>query len=170
VPNVGVKIDKPLICAVQGWAVGAGFTLTMMRDLCVVDETAHFMFPEAKIGLFGGITAGLVSRIPHKVAVEFLMLGDPLPAQRAYEVGPEFFDTFLSEDIGYERFFAGGTGDRMHFDLPGFALHRLRSAGVGHAEWNGHCTYSNPALFFSFRRSVHEKQADYGRLISTIRL
>ena len=87
VPNVGVKIDKPLIAAVQGWAVGAGFTLTMMSDLCVVDETAQFMFPEAKLGLFGGITAGLVARIPHKVAVEFLMLGDPLPAQRAYEVG-----------------------------------------------------------------------------------
>ena len=87
VPNVGVKIDKPLISAVQGWAVGAGFTLTMMSDLCVVDETAQFMFPEAKLGLFGGITAGLVSRIPHKVAVEFMMLGEPLPAQRAYEVG-----------------------------------------------------------------------------------
>lgn len=87
VPNVGVQIDKPLISAVQGWAVGAGFTLTMMSDLCVVDETAQFMFPEAKLGLFGGITAGLVARIPHKVAVEFLMLGEPLPAQRAYEVG-----------------------------------------------------------------------------------
>lgn len=87
VPNVGVKLDKPLVCAVQGWAVGAGFTLTMMSDLCLVDETAQFMFPEAKLGLFGGITAGLVARIPHKVAVEFLMLGDALPAQRAYEVG-----------------------------------------------------------------------------------
>ena len=94
----------------------------------------------------------------------------PTISQRAYEVGPEFFDTFLSEDTEYERFFSGGHGDRMHFDLPGFALHRLRSAGIGHAEWNGHCTYSNPALFFSFRRSVREKQADYGRLISTIRL
>lgn len=87
VPNVGVRVDKPLICAVQGWAVGAGFTLTMMSDLCVVDETAQFMFPEGRLGLFGGITAGLVARIPHKVALEFLMLGDPLPAQRAYEVG-----------------------------------------------------------------------------------
>ncbi|HOB67392.1 enoyl-CoA hydratase-related protein [Ottowia sp.] len=87
VPNVGAKIDKPLISAVQGWAVGAGFTLTMMSDLCVVDETAQFMFPEAKLGLFGGITASLVSRIPHKVALEFLMLGEPLPAPRAYDVG-----------------------------------------------------------------------------------
>lgn len=87
VPNIGARIDKPLISAVQGWAVGAGFTLTMMSDLCVADETTHFMFPEAKLGLFGGITASLVSRIPHKVALEFLMLGEPLPAQRAYDVG-----------------------------------------------------------------------------------
>jgi len=87
VPNVGVKLDKPLICAVSGWAVGAGFTLTMMSDLCVVDDTAQFLFPEAKLGLFGGITASLVSRIPHKIAMEFLMLGDPLTARRAYDVG-----------------------------------------------------------------------------------
>ena len=46
VPNVGVKLDKPLISAVSGWAVGAGFTLTMMSDLCVVDETAQFLFPK----------------------------------------------------------------------------------------------------------------------------
>ncbi|MFZ2858888.1 enoyl-CoA hydratase/isomerase family protein [Acidovorax sp.] len=87
VPNVGVKLDKPLITAVSGWTVGAGFTLTMMSDLCVADDTTQFLFPEAKLGLFGGITASLVSRIPHKVAVEFLMLGDPLAADRAYDIG-----------------------------------------------------------------------------------
>ena len=87
VPNVGVKLNKPLITAVSGWAVGAGFTLTMMSDLCVADGTTQFLFPEAKLGLFGGITASLVSRIPHKVAVEFLMLGDPMSASRAYDVG-----------------------------------------------------------------------------------
>lgn len=87
VPNVGVKLDKPLISAVSGWTVGAGFTLTMMSDLCVADDTTQFLFPEAKLGLFGGITASLVSRIPHKVAMEFLMLGEPLSAARAYEVG-----------------------------------------------------------------------------------
>lgn len=87
VPNVGVTLDKPLVCAAQGWAVGAGFTLTMMSDLCVVDDTTRFLFPEARVGIFGGITAGLVSRVPYKVAMEFLMLGQPLSAQRAYEVG-----------------------------------------------------------------------------------
>jgi len=46
----------------------------------------------------------------------------------------------------------------------------LEHSGVGHAEWINHCTYSDPKRFYSYRRSVHEKQADYGRLISCIRL
>ena len=87
VPNVGVMLDKPLVSAVNGSVVGAGFTLTMMSDLCIADDTARFIFPEAKVGLFGGITASLVSRVPQKIANEFLMLGEPLSAQRAYEVG-----------------------------------------------------------------------------------
>ena len=94
----------------------------------------------------------------------------PSISQRAYEVGPEFMDTFLAEDTDYARFFSQGQGDRLQFDLPSFGLYRLRTAGVGHAEWIGHCTYSDPARFFSYRRSVHAKEADYGRLISGIRL
>ncbi|MEY4862891.1 MAG: hypothetical protein RLZ51_986 [Pseudomonadota bacterium] len=87
VPNIGVTLDKPLIAAVNGSVVGAGFTLTMMSDLCIADETTRFIFPEAKVGMFGGITASLVGRVPQKVANEFLMLGEPMSAQRAYEVG-----------------------------------------------------------------------------------
>jgi polyphenol oxidase len=94
----------------------------------------------------------------------------PTISQRAYEVGPEFFDTVMAEDDSAARYFAAGTGDRFHFDLPGYGLHRLRAAGVGHAEWTRHCTYSDPDRFFSYRRSVHQREADYGRLIATIRL
>ena len=92
----------------------------------------------------------------------------PTISQRAYEVGPEFFDRFHADDESSARFFASGTGDKMQFDLPGYGLHRLRSVGVAEAAWTGHCTYSDPARFFSYRRATHEKQADYGRLISTI--
>ena len=46
----------------------------------------------------------------------------------------------------------------------------LRAAGVGHAEWTRHCTYSDPERFYSFRRTTHAGEADYGRLISAIRL
>ena len=68
----------------------------------------------------------------------------PTISQAAYEVGPEFFDRFRDEDPDSTRFFANGPGDRMLFDLPGYGLHRLRAAGVGQAEWTGHCTYSRP--------------------------
>ena len=94
----------------------------------------------------------------------------PTISQRAYEVGPDFLDRFRDTDAGALRFFAGGQGDRMLFDLPGYALHRLRQAGVGHAEWSRHCTYSDPERFYSYRRAVHRGEADYGRLISAIRL
>jgi YfiH family protein len=94
----------------------------------------------------------------------------PTISQRAYEVGPEFLDRFLAEEAGYERFFAPGRGDRLLFDLPGFVLGRLRVAGVADAAWIGACTHSDPARFFSYRRSTQAGEPDYGRLISVIRL
>jgi len=94
----------------------------------------------------------------------------PSISQRAYEVGPEFMEDFLLDDPDSDRFFAGGEGDRVQFDLPGYGLARLRAAGVGNAEWTGHCTYSDPARFFSYRRATHAGEADYGRLIAAIRL
>lgn len=94
----------------------------------------------------------------------------PSISQRAYEVGPEFLERFLDDDPENGRFFVNGEGDRYHFDLVGYGLMRLRSAGVAEAEWIGHCTYSDPQRFFSYRRSVHNRDPDYGRLISVIRL
>lgn len=94
----------------------------------------------------------------------------PTISQRAYEVGPEFLDRFLDEDDASARFFAQGAGDRVLFDLPGYSLDRLRRAGVAEAEWTRHCTYSDAGRFYSYRRSVHQAEADYGRLISVIRI
>ena len=94
----------------------------------------------------------------------------PCISQAAYEVGPEFLDTFLAEDPESHRFFANGRGDRLLFDLPGYGLYRMRDAGIGSAEWTRHCTYAQPDQFYSYRRSTHEGAADYGRLISVIRL
>ncbi len=94
----------------------------------------------------------------------------PSISQAAYEVGPEFLDAFMAESPENSRFFANGTNGRMQFDLPAFGLHKLRQAGVGQAEWTRHCTYSDPDRFYSYRRTTHAKEADYGRLISAIRL
>lgn len=94
----------------------------------------------------------------------------PAISQGAYEVGPEFLDEVSAADGDATRYFANGQGDRYQFDLPGYGLKRLREAGIAEAEWIRHCTYSDPDRFFSYRRSVHRKEADYGRLISVIRL
>jgi len=94
----------------------------------------------------------------------------PAISQAAYEVGPEFLEEFIAEDPANTRFFANGADGRYMFDLPAYGLERLRTAGVGQAEWTRHCTYADPARFFSYRRSCHAGEADYGRLISAIRL
>lgn len=92
----------------------------------------------------------------------------PSISQNAYEVGPEFVSDFSKQCPENERFFRSGVGDRMQFDLPGYGMHRLQAAGVKRAAWTGHCTYSDEERFFSYRRSTHRKEADYGRLISAI--
>jgi YfiH family protein len=93
----------------------------------------------------------------------------PCISQSRYEVGPDFIFAFLENDRDNARFFAKGRNDRLLFDLPGFGLDRLQRAGVA-AEWIGHCTYSDPERFYSYRRTTHLAEADYGRLISVIRL
>ncbi|MDT8325939.1 MAG: peptidoglycan editing factor PgeF [Roseovarius sp.] len=94
----------------------------------------------------------------------------PSISQAAYEVGPDFLENFMADDPQNSRFFANGVNGHYQFDLPGYGLHRLRRAGVGHAEWTRHCTYGDPDRFYSYRRTTHAGEADYGRLISVIRL
>ncbi len=87
IPTVGYKPLKPVICAVEGWCVGGGIVLAMMCDLMVCGSTAKFYYPEAKLGLTGGMIAGLVSRIPHKIAMEIALLCRTIDAQRAERIG-----------------------------------------------------------------------------------
>ncbi len=94
----------------------------------------------------------------------------PSISQRAYEVGQEFLERFMDEDPSHSRFFVNGADGKYQFDLTGFGLARLRAAGVAEAEWTGHCTYSDATRFYSYRRATHQGEADYGRLISAIRL
>jgi len=123
-------------------------------------------------GAFGGIVEATLDRMERLGADRARVAAavGPCISQRAYEVGPEFFETFTDEDPAWHRFFVPGEGDRLLFDLPGFVLHRLRYAGVAEAEWIGRCTYSEPERFFSYRRATHAQEPDYGRLLSAIRL
>jgi enoyl-CoA hydratase len=87
VPTVGIVTQKPIICATAGWCVGGAMVMAMMCDLLVASETTKFSYPEARLGFTGGMIAGLAARIPHKVAMEIMLLGKPMDARRAYEVG-----------------------------------------------------------------------------------
>lgn len=93
----------------------------------------------------------------------------PAISQGRYEVGAEFEAAFTSDDEANRRFFVkAGPEGRAHFDLPGYCLSRLAEAGLGRIENLGLCTYGDESLFFSYRRSVHRGEADYGRQISAI--
>ena len=87
VPTVGITTEKPLIAAVAGWCIGGALVMTMMCDLLVAADNAKFSYPEAKLGFTGGMIAGLASRIPHHAAMELILLGRPIDAQRAYAFG-----------------------------------------------------------------------------------
>jgi enoyl-CoA hydratase len=87
VPGLGVEIDKPVIAATSGWVVGGAFVLVQMADMCVASETTRFIYPEAKIGTTAGGVSSVLARMPHKIAMEFLLVGDELSAERAYQIG-----------------------------------------------------------------------------------
>src|ERR1700755_737530 len=70
-----------------GGAIGGALVMAMMSDLLVAAENARFSYPEGKVGITGGMIAGLAARIPHKIAMEIMLLGEPIDARRAYEVG-----------------------------------------------------------------------------------
>ena len=87
VPGLGVELDKPVIAATSGWVVGGGFVLVQMADMCVASETTRFIYPEAKIGTTAGGISSVVARMPHKIAMEFLLVGEELSVERAFQIG-----------------------------------------------------------------------------------
>lgn len=80
---------KPLIAAVEGWALGGGFELVLACDLVVAGESARFGLPEVKRGLVarGGGLVRLSHRLPRAIALEILMTGEPITAERAEQFG-----------------------------------------------------------------------------------
>ena len=87
VPSIGATVTKPVIAAVHGWCIGGAYVIVQMCDLVVAAENTVFKYPEAQLGFTGGLIASAVARIPHKIAMEFMLLGEDLDARRAHEVG-----------------------------------------------------------------------------------
>ncbi len=87
VPSVGATVTKPVIAAVHGWCIGGAYCIVQMCDLVVASANTVFKYPEAQLGFTGGLIASAVARIPHKVAMEFMMLGEDFDAERAKQAG-----------------------------------------------------------------------------------
>jgi YfiH family protein len=94
----------------------------------------------------------------------------PCIAQPSYEVDEAFRERFIDESHENTRFFVPGPAGKPHFDLPGYVLHRLNSAGIRHVEALALDTYSEAERFYSYRRSTHLGEPSYGRQISMIGL
>ena len=93
----------------------------------------------------------------------------PSISQRAYEVGADYMERFLAEEPGSEVFFVtDDSSGEPHFDLAGYVAERLSRAGVGTVSDLGLCTYCDETRLFSYRRSQHHGEEDYGRQISAI--
>ncbi len=129
---------------------------------------AHAGWKGAKAGVLEATVAAMEGLGADRSAIRAVI--GPCISFGAYEVGPEFLDEITGDDPDALRFFTQGQGDRLHFNLPGYGLRALMAAGVAEADWTGHCTFSAPERFYSYRRATHARAADYGRLISTIRL
>jgi enoyl-CoA hydratase/carnithine racemase len=89
VPHLGrnLQVTKPVVAAVNGVALGGGFLLAQMCDLCVAAESARFGITEARWGRGAPWAAPLPWLVPPRVALELLLTGEPIGARRAYEVG-----------------------------------------------------------------------------------
>lgn len=87
VPGVAVTITKPVIAAVHGCCVGVGMALVQASDLCVASQDTQLMYAEPRVGLAYGLISSLAARIPHKFAMEVMLRGQPVDAERAERMG-----------------------------------------------------------------------------------
>lgn len=160
-----------LVTRVPGLAVGVttadcGPVLFAEPDAGVVGA-AHAGWKGALTGILEA-TLVAMERLGAKRASITAALG-PMIRQPNYEVGPEFVQRFISADVRNERFLAPSARDgHALFDLAGYIRARLAHAGLTRVDDLGVCTYADPARFFSYRRTTHRADPDYGRHVNAI--
>lgn len=168
-PETRPKADA-IVTAIPGLAIGVSTA-----------DCGPLLFADAKARVIGAAHAGwrgAVSGVLEAAVASMESIGarrnrivaaiGPAINQVSYEVGPDFEEALLKSCPTNEVFLARNNHGRSHFDLPGFVEMRLRASGVGQIERQSACTYANESLFFSYRRSQHRSEGDYGRQISAI--
>lgn len=120
-------------------------------------------------GAFAGVLAATVARMKQLGATDIHAAIGPTISQLNYEVGPEYRAQFVDRDAASDRFFMPSAKPaHFMFDLPGFVRSHLDGLGLASIEDTALCTYADEQRFFSYRRTVHRGEKDYGRQLSAI--
>lgn len=174
----------------EPWAPGDGpkadGMATRTRGLALgvlAADCTPILFADAEGGVIGACHAGwkgALAGVAEATIDAMIALGavrprliaaiGPTIRQPAYEVGADYRDRFMTSDARSAPFFAPGKDDaHAQLDLPGYLTRRLTDAGVTVIADTALCTYQDQG-FFSFRRTTHRGEPDYGRNLSTIAL
>ncbi|UES54334.1 peptidoglycan editing factor PgeF [Roseibium aggregatum] len=162
-----------LVTATPGLAIGIATA-----------DCGPLLFADTKAGVIGAAHSGwkgAVTGILQNTVAAMEALGatrtnitavlGPTISQGAYEVGPEFKERFLQEHLDNTRYFKPSErAEHFMFDLPAFITDKLQALGLGAVADLALCTYADEDRFFSYRRTTHRKEPDYGRQISAIAL
>ncbi len=189
--SLSQKHTATAVIATAPWEAGktpdadAAVTATPGLAIGVLSaDCAPVLFCDGEAGVVGAAHAGwrgALSGIIEATVEAMTTLGasperivaviGPAISQKAYEVGADYVERFLAEESGSAAFFATDEGSgEPHFDLAGYVGERLKRAGVGTISDLGLCTYCDESRLFSYRRSQHHGEDDYGRQISAILL
>ncbi|MEK6637399.1 MAG: peptidoglycan editing factor PgeF [Pseudomonadota bacterium] len=160
----GVVTDQP------------GLLLGILTADCV-----PVLFADVERGVVGAAHAGwkgALAGVTDNVITAMVALGarrdsvlaaiGPCIGRAAYEVSDDFAKIFEAADSANERFFTGGRAGHHYFDIEAYVIHRLSAAGIDRIDPLGIDTYGNRSHFFSYRRTCHAQERDYGRQISLI--
>jgi polyphenol oxidase len=161
--------------------------VTRQMSLAIAVSTADcgpVLFADAKEGVIGAAHAGwkgALAGVIESTVAAMQKLGarrtditaalGPMISQANYEVGAEFVARFIEADENNACFFQPSPlRDQALFDLPGYIAARCRAAGIGEFEDIRRCTYADENLFYSYRRTTHRQESDYGRHLAAIAL
>ena len=177
-----VIVSKPWAAAARPRVDGIVTTTPGLALGVTGADCGMILFADRRAGVIGACHAGWGGALRGVLEATLLAM-EQAGAQRAdvltalgpcigpqsYEVGPEFRERFVAVDAEYARFFLPALRDSHYmFDLPGFIGMRLTRAGVAGFENLNLDTYPDPTRFYSYRRSVHLGEPDYGRLVGAI--
>ncbi len=180
----GIRVAEVESVWSPGTAPQADAMVTAKKNIALgilTADCAPILFADAEAGIIGaahagwkGATGGVIAATVTAIerlggqAERIVACVGPTIGPGSYEVGPEFQQTVLREYPAARRFFTMGAGGRPHFDLQGFVVSRLEAAGVGRIDRIVADTCADPEQFFSYRRTCHRGETDYGRQLSAI--